>query len=334
MYWTFNPEQIPDPTWDRLTVAEHLAPFEDALALHPDEQVRTYCRYYGLDLKVDHPKVKHRVGYLLMAGYRVAIHRYTQPQSRGTAFLFHGFFDHAGLYSRLVEHCLEEGLDVLIYDLPGHGLSSGPVASIGGFSEYQQVLEEVMAHFRGKLQRPWVAAGQSTGAGVLVDYLLSNARGHDSSEFQAVALMAPLVRPVGFGAGQYVHQLVSPFLKTWRRAFVTNSNDESFLKFQQSVDPLQAQVLSLDWIGALRSWVRRIENMPPVPFDVTVIQGEQDFTVAWRHNLRVLRRKFRSVKLYQIPEGHHHLVNEAEPILEQVFGAVSDCFNRQLPPRS
>jgi len=331
VYWTYQEDEIPLPDWRRDEVVASLPPLDFRGGDQREADHDAYSRYYGLDLDVERPEVRYRLGYLRAAGFRVATHYYSQPGSRGTAFLFHGYFDHAGLYTRLISHCLDENLDVLIYDLPGHGLSSGEPTSIRSFAVYRHVLQDVLALCREHLVKPWVAVGQSTGGALLIDYLLMHGHTRETSEFASVTLLAPLIRPTGFVPGKVLHTALKPFVETWKRAFATNSNDPVFVKFQQEYDPLQSQVFAVDWVTALREWVSNIESAPPVRFELTVVQGEQDKTVAWRHNLRILRRKFSRVRVYQIPDGRHHLVNEAEPILEAVLDAVSRTFNSVLP---
>lgn len=317
-------------SWDREAVVASMPPFRFAETEAPGESVYPYLHFYGLEPGPDVPGTSYRLGYLDAAGYRLAVHYYRQPESRGTVFLFHGYLDHTGLYSRIIHHCLWQGMDVLIYDLPGHGLSSGEPTAIQSFREYQRILLTVLALSRGQTAGPWVAVGQSTGGGVLVDYLLSCREAPEAIAFRGVVLLAPLIRPAGFRMGKLVHTLTRPFQDQWKRVFVENSNDSDFVRFLKNHDPLQAQGIAMAWLTALRRWVSRIEAALPVDYDLAIVQGEQDTTVEWRHNLRVLKRKFRRVRLYQIPEGRHHLVNEAEPILGQVLGAVSAEMERLL----
>lgn len=328
------------PYWKRKsTVPDHLqvehlrhdlAPFEFAAtrALTPQEQ--TYNRFYGLDLEVDHPRAEHRMGKVSLAGYDIAVHCYTQPEARGTVFVFHGYFDHAGLYGQLFELCLAHGFNVICWDQPGHGLSSGVPAAIGSFGEYQTVLDGMLKLAAGQV-RPWVAIGQSTGGAILIDYLLSHQHTRASSDFERVILLAPLVRPRGWIAGQALYRVVHPFLDTWQRVFSHNSNDQDFLAFLKEKDPLQAKAIDLSWVGALRRWIPRIEKASPVDFPVTVIQGELDMTVAWRHNLRIIRNKFVRMREIRLPMGRHHLVNETPSVQRQVFAAIGRTLGELAP---
>jgi alpha-beta hydrolase superfamily lysophospholipase len=332
VYWKTDSIKIPD--WDRSSLLEKLRPFDPARQEQlPDEMV-AYCRYYGLDLWVEHPDVEYHQGFVDAAGHRVVVHYYHLPETRkpkGTVFIFHGYFDHVGLYTQLIDRCLGAGFDVLAYDQPGHGLSSGTPAAISSFLEYQEVLCDMLARMRGRIRSPWFAVGQSTGGGILIDYLLSNGLNTETSVFRKVVLLAPLVRPMGWLGARVLHSVVKPFLSRWRRVFAENSGDSRFLQFLREHDPLQARAVHVDWVSALRQWVPHIESARPVDFPLTVVQGEKDLTVDWQHNLRILRNKFASVEEVRIPDGRHHLVNEAQDLQATVFNTIVDTFSKQDP---
>ena len=319
MYWRVKSCDMPQPDWDRDTVYRQLPAFLPDPQPVRDPDLMAYCRFYGLDLENDGAGISHCLGYIRTGAFRVAVHEYRQPHSRGTVFILHGYFDHAGLYSRLFAHLLNRGYNIVCYDLPGHGLSSGETAAIQSFADYQRVFAAVMAALKPRLAAPWHAIGQSTGGAVLIDYLLEGGLDRARSDFVEVILLAPLVRPAAWPAVRLLHTAISPFRSTWKRAFSHNSGSERFLRFLREEDPLQSQVLSVTWVGALKEWIPRIERSEPVDRSVTVIQGEQDMTVDWRHNLKVIESKFKRSQVYRLPKGHHHLVNEARPLLDELF---------------
>ncbi len=82
----------------------------------------------------------------------------------------------------------------------------------------------------------------------------------------------------------------------------------------------------MDWVSALRLWVPHIESARPVDFEITVVQGEKDTTVDWPHNLRIIRNKFARVHEHKLPQGRHHLVNEARDLQADVFNIIINTF--------
>lgn len=316
----------PNFYWKRQDLVAQLRPLDFGDQNELSEIERNYCAYYRIDLESRLPGVSHRLGYFESLGYRVALHIFRPQRARGSVLVMHGYFDHAGLYGHLIRDLLEQDLAVMIYDLPGHGISSGEPVSIRSFEDYQQVLDDCIATCRDHLPQPWYGVGQSTGGAVLLDHLLSHRYPPDRALFRHLVLLAPLVRPANFRKGVVLHTLVSPFVRTWKRAFTENSNDSSFIRFVRRHDPLQSQVLSVEWVTALRRWVKRIEAMPPFEAQVTIVQGQQDTTVDWRHNLRVLCAKFPGATVHYLPLGRHHLVNESRELREQIFSIIRSKF--------
>ena len=296
-----------------------------------DEAVR-YCRFYQIDFSESLPETEHYLGSFDALGYRMAMHYFLPASAKGTVFIFHGYFDHVGLYGHLIKHCLEQGLAVIAYDLPGHGLSSGRPTAIQSFEDYQVVLSGCLSLCVGQIKEPLYAIGQSTGGAVLIDHILNRTLPSENSEpqqlaFKKVVLLAPLVRPMGWSSALIMHTVVGPFLSTWKRVFSENSSDPTFIKFLKKHDPLQSRSMSIEWISALRQWVKRIESSTPVNANISIVQGRRDMTVDWRHNISIIQQKFSQVDVHYLPKGRHHLVNESVEIRLEVFNFIDDTFS-------
>ncbi|GHC34316.1 alpha/beta hydrolase [Aidingimonas halophila] len=258
------------------------------------------------------------VGFVDAGEFRLWTQVWQPPAPRGTAFVVHGYFDHLGLYRHLLELLLSRGWQVVLWDLPGHGLSSGPRASIKDFAVYGDCLATLQSHLelRNLAPTPWVGIGQSTGAAILATDTLSQG---DASRWSGLALLAPLVRPWGWSQSSWLHWLASPFIRTLPRKFRANSTDTDFATFLRQGDPLQPSHLDVTWISAMRRWMPRLLALSPHSLPILILQGEQDVTVDWQWNLEVLQRKFPNARLHRHPEARHHLVNEAAPIRRALF---------------
>ncbi|PMR75789.1 alpha/beta hydrolase [Billgrantia endophytica] len=304
-----------------------IAPFSSDAS----EPLAGYLDYYGLSpLLTEH--VGLYVGYLETKRYQLWTQVWSPPEAIGTAFVVHGYFDHLGLYRHLLERLLERGWRVVLWDLPGHGLSSGRRACIDDFAHYGECLRALQDQLgaRGLAPRPWLGIGQSTGAAILATDALSRP---DDGRWSGLALLAPLVRPTGWPQASWLHLLVGPFVRTLPRRFRENSTDTEFAAFLREHDPLQSEHLSINWVSAMRRWMPQLLAMPPSELPTLILQGEQDLTVDWEWNLAVLERKFPNARIHRHPEARHHLVNEAEPIRHILFAALDD-FIADLEPRS
>ncbi len=270
-------------------------------------QAAGYRRFYQLNLaRAEHA----RLGSLAVAGYQLALQLWRPVEPRATLVLMHGYYDHVGLCGHLIDWALGMGFAVLAVDLPGHGLSSGTPASIHDFAEYQAVLCAVLnTAAQLQLPQPWHLCGQSTGAGIVLDYLLN---GEPLPQVGEVILLAPLVRPRAWWRSRLSYHLVKPFVTSIPRHFYANSHDAAFIDFVQFRDPLQARTLPVDWVGAMAKWIPRIECAGRSSRSPLIIQGDADQTVDWQHNLAVLRDKFNQPQVCMVAEGRHHLVNEGQ----------------------
>jgi|APGre2960657404_1045060.scaffolds.fasta_scaffold62474_2 alpha-beta hydrolase superfamily lysophospholipase len=292
---------------------------------------RPYLHYYGLDADniFTHPQPGsfHLLGRYSCAGFHIACQYFSPPpeQVRGTAFIVHGYYDHAGIYGHLIKYCLRRNLAVVIFDLPGHGLSSGEIASIDSFAQYREVFNECLRMVqRAGLNKRWFAIGQSTGSAIIMDYCLANCA--EANRFERIVLLAPLVRPYQWSRGKLLHALLNPFVRTIKRNFAINSSNQEFLRFIHESDPLQSRRLSVRWVGALKRWLEEFEKCSPCQFPVAVVQGALDTTVDWRYNLPVIEEKFPHATIYMIANARHHIVNESVSIRERMFSILDDVL--------
>ncbi len=307
----------------------HVRLFTPADAVSGSDHLERYLGHYGLaPLLVEH--VGLHVGYVDARNFRLWTQVWSPAAPVGTAFVVHGYFDHLGLYRHLLQHLLDRNWRVVLWDLPGHGLSSGARASINDFDDYGGCLQALQLQLEGQglAPRPWLGVGQSTGAAILATDALT--RG-DDGQWAGLALLAPLVRPTGWNQSSWLHLLVGPFVRSIPRKFHANSTDSDFADFLRDGDPLQSDRVAIDWVSAMRRWMPKLLALPPNPVKTLILQGEQDLTVDWEWNLAVLERKFPNAEIHRHPEARHHLVNEAEPIRQTLFHRL-DRFIDSLEP--
>ena len=290
-----TPEQIE-------SLRHRLPLFKDGV--EPAPELQTFCRDYSIDFAARLPQVEHRVGYVPSGDYKLAVHYWHQPDASSNLLLLHGYFDHTGLFNKLIEWGLSRNCNVLIFDLPGHGLSSGESAVIDDFADYSRAISDVLAVASLPQIPLWVMA-QSTGGAALVDYA-----GKYAWPFDATVLLAPLIRPSRWPAVRGAHLLLSPFLSSVRRTFAVNSSDQAFLNFLK-LDPLQSDRISLRWVGALRRWLRGLQQSDLGVGPALIIQGDADATVDWRYNVGFVCRLFPGSKVEFLHGAGHQLANES-----------------------
>lgn len=277
-----------------------------------------YFAYYGLN----QPHCTHYFGTFPSGRYTLAAHIYKPDSSRGTVFLVHGYYDHAGILKNLIRACLEENFCVALCDLPGHGLSSGEPAAIDSFSEYSAAVGDFLAKCDGHVRRPYATIGHSTGCAALLSRLFFS----DEHRFSRVILLAPLVRSEYWTLSKAGY-FCAPFAKTLPRWMRNESHDATFVEWFNR-DPLQVKVFPVRWATAFYSWEARIDTVTPRALPVSVIQGTGDNTVDWRYNLPFLQKKILGCATTCIPDARHQLANETEPYREKCLKEIRELLRK------
>ena len=275
-------------------------------------QLDDYLALYQFDFSKAFPELRYSIGTVASRRQSLAVQCWQQPDAARTLLIVHGYYDHVGLFRHLVRYGLERGYNVVAFDQAGHGLSTGEPAVIDDFSDYAQAIRDI----RAAIDRAWTwdVVAQSTGCAAVMDVLTRP----DPPPFAHVVLLAPLIRPRGWWWIAPAHSLLHKRRDSLARGYAENSHDPVFLDFVRR-DPLQARIVSVRWIGALKRWIADFVRRPASPQRLLVIQGDEDGTVAWRYNLRQVARLFPNASVFLLPEGRHHLPNESEALRAVIF---------------
>ena len=287
------------------------------LAAGPTGELEGFCRYYDIDFEERLDGVQHLIGTVTSGAFKVAVHQWVSESATRNLLVVHGFLDHTGLFSHLIEYGLQHNCNVVCFDLPGHGLSTGEPTAIDDFGQYSQAIADVLAAVSVP-ELPWWSMAQSTGCAALMDFASKY-----PWPFSATVLLAPLIRPAAWNRMWVSHALVNRFIKTVKRTFVVNSGDADFLEFLRS-DPLQSRRISVKWVGALRRWLANLEYQDLGVGPVLVLQGDADGTVDWRYNMAHITALFPGSEVEYIAGAGHQLANETEQIRGQYFRLVSE----------
>lgn len=300
------------------------------------ELYTAYRKHYALDFSdaetsPGYHGVTCRIGTLVSGSYELVCQQFlpTKSAPEKTAFILHGYFDHAGLYRHLIKHLLEKNVAVIIADFPGHGLSSGALASINSFREYSNAFTDCLQEARKQgVAEPWVGIGQSTGAAIIMDSLLDKNLSQKFS-FQHYILLSPLLRPRHWSRSKYLFALVRWFVAATPRTFSNNSHDAEFLRFLRQADQLQSQKLPRDWVLAMIDYIRRFGKAAKLEQKLEIIQGSGDCTVDWEKNIPMILSKFPGSTVHWVDDARHHLVNESKSYRDQVFSQVSKILQAE-----
>ena len=292
------------------------------------QSIDTYCNFYSINFAGEFPRLRNSMHRLLSNSHVVVTQSWHQPQPKALLFVVHGYLDHVGLLGHIIRFGLQQHYAVVAFDLPGHGLSDGEPAAISSFDEYTRVLSDVIDHYKTDDTIPCYLVGQSTGGAVVADYLFEAVKTKQGlSGIEKAALLAPLVRPWGWGAVGGLYSLLRHFIKRTKRTFTQNTHNLAFIKFQKEQDPLQSKWIPWIWLAAMSLWIGKVKLQKPVQFPVLVIQGKLDRTVDFHYNIKAYQRCFSGAKINWLAEGKHQLLNESEVIRDELFSMLGMFLN-------
>ncbi len=294
----------------------------DKTTSHINAALLDYLTFYSLNDLVN--KAQYQMGVEKIAGFTINIQQFLVTNAKASVIIVHGYYDHVGLYGHLINYALEQNYNVLCFDLPGHGLSSGESANIQSFQQYDVIFSTLLERLNKTHKQPIYAFGQSTGGAIILNYLLKSR--NQARRLDKAVLLAPLVKPRGWRLGLKLVSIINLFIQQRPRQIITNPANPDFSDFLRQ-DPLQATELKLQWVIALKHWLTFWLKLPPLNFPLYVVQGNHDQTVDWQHNQPIILQKFPQRKLHILAKGQHHLVNDSIENRTIMFATISQWLN-------
>ncbi|KMJ59559.1 hypothetical protein AB685_01380 [Bacillus sp. LL01] len=271
----------------------------------------TYLEFYDLD-KWDSIQASNRICH---NDLDIFVQSFIPKERKGLVTIVHGYLDHSGSLSKLIDCLLTDGYGIITFDLPGHGHSRGERGDIKNFNDYTEALHAVQLHYelQGLNDTQRSVIGHSTGAAIVLDYISRRKRA-----FYKTILVAPLVQPYLWSFSRIGVKIIGKKVKHIKRTFRKNSSDLDYLKFVKE-DPLQFSQLPMNWLHSFQKWYDNFSNLPSNNEQLCIIQGSKDTTVDWRYNIPFLLKKYSISECILLDEGNHQLFNEREVLREITF---------------
>jgi alpha-beta hydrolase superfamily lysophospholipase len=285
-------------------------------------KLKKYLKIYSIDFASQYD-ASHRMGIVSAQGFKIATHYWHFEDARATVFILHDLFDHVGLYGHVIQWCLKEHYNVVAFDFPGHGLSTGAKASIDNIDQYGAVLETVIARCNKNLRSPYLCIAQGAGAAMVMNMMWTRGK----RPFSKIALLAPLVRLRESPLAKFKYFLGGLLGKTVRRRFVANTGDKAFMRFIRRKDSLQSKRTPVKLIAATKQWAADFPSRPIEVINPLVIQGHRDTTMDWKYNMKEVKTHFPNATVKYVPSGNHNLVNEVEGLRKGVLREIKKYFD-------
>jgi alpha-beta hydrolase superfamily lysophospholipase len=284
----------------------------------PTASIQEYFDYYSLNPA----NADHQFGTIESENEILVVHVFMPENPRGSLFLMHGYFDHTGTLSHLIQEGVNQGYAIAVWDLPGHGLSTGTRTDTGEFELCSKQLNDIVSRAEPVLPRPFHLVAHSTGCSIA----LADMYDDNDTTFEKIVFLAPLIRHEHWGWGKFGYAISKPFTKSVRRRDKKNSSDEAYLAFVKQ-DPLHSSILSYEYLSDLYRWEKTTKDYPEWPGSLCIIQGTDDDIVDWTYNMKFLNAKIAQPEIHMVPDAKHQLLNEKESIRAQVLELIFTYLN-------
>lgn len=286
------------------------------------EPVKKYFSYYQLDFE----GVDHYFGSFRSGNYLIAAHIFMPRFAIETVYLIHGYLLHSGYFNEFIKLLLEHNFAVAVFDLPGHGFSSGEMADIGSFSEYAQILNDFLQFTKDTfIPPPFAVIGHSTGGATVIEYLLT----HESVFFNHI-LTAPLIRSRQWDLSKTGISLFQGAIKSVHARIGDITSDKDYLDFLKNREPLRRERVPLTWVKALFKWNEKLVSLKTkIDREILVFQGKKDTVVEWEYNMEFIEQLCPNAGIVYFETAKHEIFKETEDIRNKMFDAIIEELTKK-----
>ncbi len=286
------------------------------------EQIADYLSYYQLDFKAQDLCDTQSFGALNLGGFQICVQGFFVKNPKASIVFLHGYMDHLGSHNAMLQRCLLSGFNVIGFDLPGHGLSSGERGHIQSFDQYRDVLSDLTTIIKNNVvgERLYLM-GHSTGCSAIIHYLQTA----NFPCYEKAVLLAPLVEPTAWWWIKFQLSITGLLKREVKRKYIQNTTNDHFWFFMSQKDPLQVDVIAIDWLKALDRWLKEnFSAASPKTTPILMFQGTKDATVNGTKNTRLLQEKFSNFTCIELEGAKHHLSGEASIFLSKIHKKTTE----------
>ena len=208
--------------------------------------------------------------------------RYSPVAPRATVVVIHGGGDHSGRYAGITSALVSAGYEVALFDLRGHGRSSGRRWYIHSFSDYLKDVDAFMGKVRGDAQgRNIFIVAHSMGALIAALWGLAPGRGVTgfvlSQPYLANASAVPAIKVLaGRLAGRVFPSLP---IKTGLKSSDLTTDPE--MQAWIDTDPLYIRSTTARWVDeVLRAQAEILRRASEFAYPLLVLLGTGDLVAS------------------------------------------------------
>jgi alpha-beta hydrolase superfamily lysophospholipase len=243
--------------------------------------------------------------------------------------LVHGLGEHQGRYREWCERFLEVNRGVVMFDLPGHGMSGGKRGHIASYSRVGKIIrylrDKTGADYPGI---PLILYGHSLGGNIVLDYLLSGTDG-----FSASVVTSPWIK-LAFEPGRLKVLMaklagsIAPSVTQPTNLVAEHLSSDPEVAVAYRNDPLVHSVISVAlYSSATRAAGRVLRDGNLIRIPLLIMHGTDD-KISSPQGSGDLASIVPDATLKLWENGYHELHNE--PFSDQVFQFIHSWITEIL----
>lgn len=244
--------------------------------------------------------------------------------------LIHGLGEHSGRYSNMAEYYTSRGVEVVSFDLRGHGKSGG---QRGHSDDFQQMIRDI-DWFLYKVsnidvEKPHFIYGHSLGATLAIKYVLSH-----PGKYKGVILSSPMLKSA-FEPPKWKVKLGRFVQSFWPTLSLSNeidprvlTRDKALLESRKEDSFNHGKISAKFGTQLLDEGERLLEEASLVDFPILMMHGNADELTCHKATTFFAERAGQQCTLKIWNDFYHELHHEPEK--EDVFDYCIAWMKRQL----
>lgn len=133
-------------------------------------------------------------------------------EARAVVAIVHGFGEHSGRYTNMVDRLVPAGYAVYAFDLRGHGRSPGQRGHVDRWTEYREDVGAFVCHVSEREPgRPLFLLGHSMGGLIVLEYAEQHPEGLRGVIASGPLLAQPGISPVKLALGRVISRVYPRF---------------------------------------------------------------------------------------------------------------------------
>ncbi len=252
-------------------------------------------------------------------------YKYVEKKSTITVIFTHGYGEYSKRYQLLYDYFLSKDYSCLMYDLRGHGNSSGVRGHVNDFNDYLDDLDVMVKFIKSKKPLDTIIlGGHSLGGLITLLYSIKNSEKIDgvflSSPYLKLAMRVPFIKK----QASRVLSKILPSIKMKSGIDASKLNHDSQSVKDYLLDPMVHKVVTPRWFTETEKAQKEVEKkIKKLKIPLFFMQGGEDILASPKGGKKIFDKIEFGDKIYKLyPELYHEVLHEPQKL--EIYSEIND----------